>query len=886
MKKLVIGILAHVDAGKTTLAEHILYQVGKIRTLGRVDHQNAFLDHNQLERERGITIFSKQVQFEYKDTSFTLMDTPGHADFSSEMERVLQVLDYAVLVISGSDGVQGHTETLWRLLSRYQIPTFLFINKMDLQRKSEKELMSELRKHFGDGCIKFNEDQKSTEFMENIALCEERLLNQFIEGQSIGRSEIIRLINIRKVFPCYFGAALKSEGVLAIMEGLNSFTKERGYPDTFGARVFKIGHDEQGNRLTYMKILGGTLKVKAFINHNKTNEEFDPRIEKVDQIRVYSGAKYELRDVVEGGEICAVTGLTKTYPGEGLGFVNNTKRTLLEPVLSYQIILPKDCEASLMLRKLRVLEEEDPQLQIIWIEQLREIHVKLMGEVQIDVLKRIILDRFGVLVDFSQGKILYKETIRASVLGMGHFEPLRHYAEVLLLLEPNDCNAGLEFHTNCSEDMLDANWQNLILSHMQEKEQPGVLMGAPITDIKFTLLAGRAHPKHTEGGDFRQATYRAIRQGLKKAENILLEPYYEYKMELPKECIGRAISDIQKMYGDYKILQSGEETTILSGKTPVVTMMGYQKEVLNYTKGRGKLFVSPLGYYPCHNTSEVLSLSSYDSERDLQHPTGSIFCDHGSGFFVGWDRVEEYMHISCKYNSEAATQKNSIYPVNRVVMKEKQASDKELEEIFIRTYGPIKNKAQDDRNRLSMAKSVVNEGTSDIKTSNVPVKIPDRKEYLLVDGYNIIFAWEELKELADINLDSARSKLMDILCNYQGYRKCKLILVFDAYKVKGGTGELVQYHNIDIVYTREAETADQYIEKVTHNIARKNHVTVATSDALQQMIILGDGAIRMSANEFRQEVININHQMREKFSTDNTTGKVYLREQIDKITED
>lgn len=889
MRKLVIGILAHVDAGKTTLAESMLYQAGSIRKLGRVDHKNAFLDTHDLERERGITIFSKQAEMIYRDINITLLDTPGHVDFSSEMERTLQVLDYAILVISGIDGVQGHTQTLWRLLAKYHIPTFLFINKMDLERTNREALIHEMKKLLDDACIDFSTDMNSKEWNENIAVFDEALLDKYINDEEIYDHDIVRLIKERKIYPCYFGSALKMNGVESFLEGIISFTCVENYPEEFGAKVFKIGRDEQGARLTYMKITGGSLRVKTLLsnkNRSRSNELVeDIWEEKVDQIRIYSGVKYDSVEEAQSGTICVITGLSKTYPGEGLGIESSSQIPVLEPVLSYQIVLPKDCDSFHFLTKLKALEEEDPLMQIIWSEQLKEIHIKLMGEVQIEVLKRIIMERFGVAVEFSRGNIVYKETILEPVIGVGHFEPLRHYAEVHLLMEPNEPGGGLVFSSECSEDMLDRNWQRLILTHLEEKEHPGVLSGSSIMDMKITLIAGRAHLKHTEGGDFRQATYRAIRQGLKKANSILLEPYYNFRLEIPTINVGRAISDIQRMSGNFNPPETDGEQTIITGHAPVESMRGYQTEVTAYSKGLGRVFVSLRGYLPCHNQDQILDQLQYDSEKDIENPTSSVFCSHGAGFVVEWDEVDKYMHIdSSKRLSGVEDQNNSNedrdnMPTVRVgrSVKDSWQEDKELEEIFTRTFGPVKQTLNHSSNSLGYEKRKPLEQNIAHRTIDKIVRLP---EYLLVDGYNIIFSWEELSELAQDNMDGARTKLMDILCNYQGYKKCKVILVFDAYRVKGGVGVIQKYHNINVVYTKEAETADQYIEKITHDIGKKNRVYVATSDALEQMIIMGQGGIRLSANDLREEIARVNNQIRSDYQNKLPVEKSYLKEHM------
>lgn len=892
MKKLVIGILAHVDAGKTTLAESLLYLTGSIRKFGRVDHKNAFLDNYDLERSRGITIFSKQAVISYKNLEITLLDTPGHVDFSAEMERTLQVLDYAILVISGSDGIQGHTETLWKLLCQYKIPTFLFINKMDLKVRDIQSLMDEFKEKLDEGCVDFSKGQDINILMENLALCHENLLNQYIEIGNINRNSIVEAIFERKVFPCYFGSALKIDGVEELLDGLNQYTKSNKYPTDFAAKVYKISRDEQGNRLTHMKITGGLLKVKmeltnkkesrivSDLDHKKTWEE------KVDQIRIYSGSKYYTVDQLEAGTVCAVTGLSNTFPGEGLGMEEDLNIPILKPVLTYQLILPPECNAFSVLSQLRQLEEEDPMLHIVWHEKLQEIHIQLMGEVQTEILKTLIKERFNLDVEFGPGNILYKETIEEAVVGVGHFEPLRHYAEVHLLLEPGEPGSGLIFDSKCSEDDLEGSWQRLILTHLKEKEHLGILTGSPITDIKITLIAGRAHLKHTEGGDFRQATYRAIRQGLKKAKSILLEPYYSFKLELPTENVGRAMTDIQRMKGSFDPPQINGDMALLIGNAPVATMSGYQVEVNAYTRGRGNLFCTPAGYQPCHNFEEVISKIDYDSEQDFDNPTGSVFCSHGESFLVKWDQVEEYMHIESaiwnqylkdKAEDKAVEEDKNTEPIkNKSLSKNKDfwQEDKELEEIFTRTYGPIKQSPVYTQSRLGYENKKAQTKKAYIKTeANKKLK-----EYLLVDGYNIIFSWDELKELATENMDAARYRLMDILCNYQGFNKCTVILVFDAYKVKGGLGEVQKYKNINVVYTKEAETADQYIEKVTYEIAKDNHVVVATSDALEQLIILGRGAVRLSANDLKEEIIRVNTIIRQDYMDKPSNNKAYMGE--------
>ena len=920
MKKLVIGILAHVDAGKTTLSEELLYLCGEIRKIGRVDHGDAFLDTYELEKERGITIFSKQALLKTENMEVTLLDTPGHVDFSAEMERTLQVLDYAILVINGMDGVQSHTMTLWRLLERYQIPTFLFVNKMDQQGTDHDALLNDLKQHLHENCVDFGRTQDTDygmyeltpEQLENIAVCEEDILETYLETGIIEDRDIARLIIQRKIFPCYFGSALKEKGVKDFWNGVQKYTAEPKRPTEFGAKVFKIARDEQGNRLTYMKITGGSLKVKTLLSSNSNGQSLPGRKaeeaaweEKADQIRLYSGAKYELTSEAEAGTVCAVTGLTRTYPGEGLGIEQESELPILEPVLNYQIILPDDCDPHQMLQKLRQLEEEEPQLHILWDSQFSEIHAQLMGEVQIEILKKLIWDRFHVAVEFGAGSIVYKETVAEPVEGVGHFEPLRHYAEVHLLIEPGEPGSGCQFFTACSEDVLARNWQRLILTHLEEKEHIGVLTGSPLTDVQITILTGRAHAKHTEGGDFRQATYRAVRQGLRKARNILLEPYYEFRLEVPAEMIGRAMADVQKMQGTFDAPEVEGETAILKGTAAVAQMRDYQKEVVSYTHGTGKLFCSLKGYAPCKNQDEVVQNIGYDPEADLENPTGSVFCAHGAGFVVPWDQVEDYMHLqsgvdmdeldseswyedveSAQNPGTAVDNANISGNISGKNGKFSYSGSYEEEEalkaIFERTFGPMK------RDRTAFQKKTVHSSTP---ATRYRAGKPRQEEYLLVDGYNIIFSWEELNELAKENIHAARDKLMDILSNYQGYRKCTLILVFDAYKVEGHVEEIITYHNIYVVYTKEAETADQYIEKTVHRIGRQYQVTVATSDGLEQVIIMGQGAHRISAQGLKKEIEDTEKTAREEWHQRRQSSKTYLfdhmseemQEQMEKI---
>ena len=856
MENIVMGILAHVDAGKTTLSEGMLYLSGTVRKLGRVDHKDAFLDTYSLERDRGITIFSKQAVFSLGNRRINLLDTPGHVDFSAEMERTLQVLDYAVLVISGADGVQGHTETLWKLLKLYEIPTFIFINKMDQPGTDRESLLTELKERLDEGCIVFGKG-KNVESLEEIAMTDEAVLDYFMEHETVRNEDICRLIRERKIFPCYFGSALKLDGVQELLAGFEEYMKPFDGKKEFGARVFKISRDDKGERLTFLKVTGGKLVVKMSINKE----------EKINQIRIYSGAKYEAVNEVEAGGVCAVTGLSSSYIGQGLGVEKGTAAPFLEPVLTYQMILPEGADTTKVLRELKQLEEEEPLLNIVWNPALEEIHVQLMGEVQTEILKTMIAERFHLDVEFGTGKIVYKETIKSPVVGVGHYEPLRHYAEVHLKMEPLEAGSGLVFDTDCSEDVLDRNWQRLILTHLQEREHPGVLTGAPITDMKITIVAGRAHLKHTEGGDFRQATYRAVRQGLKSAESVLLEPWYSFVLEVPSEQVGRAMSDIGQMNGSFEGPEAEDKQGMvrLTGTAPASEMRDYQREVWAYTKGRGRITLTLKGYEPCHNAEEVIEEIGYDSERDVDNPTGSVFCAHGAGFLVKWDEVPEYMHIKEDFLAEKpGIEQEEVMAVQMGNHCNYSGGysfsyddDPELLTIMEREFGS----KQKERDRYSSyRKQTVS--TPVLHTTVIKENEP-KKEYLLVDGYNIIFAWEELNELAKASIDAARNKLMDILSNYQGFIGCTLILVFDAYKVKGNQGEVQKYHNIYVVYTKEAETADQYIEKTTHEIGRKYKVTVATSDALEQVIVMGQGAYRISARDFYEEVERTEKQIRE-----------------------
>lgn len=894
--KTVIGILAHVDAGKTTLSEGLLYTAGVLRKLGRVDHGDAFLDNFALERERGITIFSKQANLSWKGLELVLLDTPGHVDFSAETERTLQVLDYCLLVISGSDGIQGHTETLWRLLKRYKIPVFLFINKMDQPGTDRQALTEKIRDRFGSECIEFGgifeKDsirQGNASGQEELALVNEALMEEYLETGMMQDQSVARAVAGRQVFPCYFGSALRLEGVEELLEGLRRFTLTKEYPEDFGARVYKISRDAAGNRLTHLKVTGGTLRVKMPVNNGiSAANPADVWEEKADAIRIYGGGSFQAVERVEAGGICAVTGLSRTFAGQGLGREGASEQPVLVPVLTYRLSLPQGTDPVKVLAQMRTLEEEEPELHVVWRESIREIQVQVMGEVQTEVLKRLIAERFGLEVEFDSGRLLYRETIASAAEGIGHFEPLRHYAEVHLLLEPGEPGSGLEFGSCCSEDELDRNWQRLIFTHLEEKTHQGVLTGSPITDMKITLLTGRAHLKHTEGGDFRQATYRALRQGLMQCESILLEPVFSFTLEVPLDQVGRAMSDIQRMNGSFAPPVMEGETAVLTGSAPAATMRNYQREVAAYTKGRGRLGLTLKGYEPCHNEEEVIREIGYDPEADTENPSASVFCAHGAGFLVGWQEVPAYAHVESGWKAGGADSYETTVEIGIDSGNEAgngAASDyitqEEIEEIFQRTYGKSiqsyepyrfhrqnKEKVQDeekiqgekDEERVQAGKSGEAAGGAGAKSG----RAERLQEVLLVDGYNIIFAWEELRSLAEINIQSARDKLMDICCNYQGYCGVVLILVYDAYKVKGNPGSVQKYHNIYVVYTKEAETADQYIEKTVHEIGRKRRVTVATSDALEQMIILGDGAVRMSARGFQEAVEDAGRRMREE----------------------
>ena len=871
MKNIVMGILAHVDAGKTTLSEAMLYESGKLKKLGRVDHKDAYLDTDFQERKRGITIFSKQALFSYGDLDITLLDTPGHVDFSAEMERSLQVLDYAVLVISGSEGVQSHTETLWKLLGRYNIPTFIFVNKMDMPGTDKENIMADLKKNLDEACV----DMVEEDAYEQIALCEEVLLDKFLENGKLSENDIKEVFKSRKVFPCFFGSALKLDGVRNLLVHIARYMEPVSYPDTFGARVYKISRDEKGERLTFLKITGGALKCRDVISGHDG---------KVNSIRMYSGARYETVTEAFGGNICAITGIDDTYAGEGLGFEGENVLGVLEPVLSYKLIYPADKDGVTVLKDIKQLSEEIPELHASWNEDTKEIYLMVMGQIQIQVVTEMVRDRYGYDITLGTGKILYKETITKPVMGVGHFEPLKHYAEVHLLMEPLPLGSGLQFDSICSEDMLAKNWQRLVLNHLEERVQKGVLTGAPITDMKITLTAGRAHQKHTEGGDFRQATYRAIRQGLMMGETRLLEPIYSFRLKVPSDMTGRAMNDITRMEGHFTQPEIENDMTIITGEAPVYEMQDYQTEVVAYTHGLGKLSLTYAGYAPCHNEEEIILESGYEPEQDVAHPVSSVFCAHGAGYIVDWYDVYEYMHVkedvgfSLAGMDEYIKEHLSIQEMEAIEDNKRRAAsakrsgdvvynEKELEDIFVRTYGKAKESAACNKagfNRYHKRKSADYEDLSGtpadrgLTKPGVYKKQNDGIEYLLVDGYNIIFAWDELKELAAESLAGARDRLIDIMSNYQGYMGCELILVFDAYKVKQNDGSITKYDNIYVVYTKEAETADMYIEKTTHRLGRKHKVTVATSDALEQLIIMGQGALRMSARGLKDEVERVN----------------------------
>lgn len=901
MKRFVIGILAHVDAGKTTMSEAILYETGKLKKMGRVDNRDAFLDTFALERARGITIFSKQAVFPLGDTFVTLLDTPGHVDFSAEMERTLQVLDYAVLIVSGADGVQGHTETLWRLLKRYRIPVFLFVNKMDQKGTDQEAVLASLKERLDHGIVDFSGVsgnceilETSDETAEEIATCDEALLEAYLADGSLKTADVRNAIQDRKLFPCFFGSALKLTGVREFLTSLGEFASCPDYTKDFGTKVFKISRDETGVRMTHLKITGGTLKIRDSLSPDSE--------EKINQIRLYSGSKFEMLKEAEPGMVVAVTGISDTKPGQVFGSASDSVLPLLEPVLTYRILLPFGTDSHTMLRHMRMLEEEDPQLHIVWNEALGEIQAQVMGDVQMEILKSQVQERFGVEIGFGEGNIVYKETIAKTVEGVGHFEPLRHYAEVHLLMEPGEPGSGLVFEADCSEDMLDKNWQRLILTHLEEKRFRGILTGSEITDIKITLIAGRAHQKHTEGGDFRQATYRAVRQGLCEAGCVLLEPYYAFRLEVPSENLGRAMADLDRMQGEFSAPEQDGSIALLTGTAPVSTMRNYQRDVISYTKGRGRLTLSLSGYEPCHNAEEVIAASGYDFDSDLQDPAGSVFCSHGAGFVVPWNEVKQYMHVESPLAKQLAKEQQERELKEADERLKAMAADvaagsssgsrgnggsslsfyddKELQAIFTRTYGEPKRKLVSDYDSRTVIRAKNASPVKPVKEKEEP-----EDEYLLVDGYNIIFAWEELSDLAAVSIDAARYKLMDILSNYQGFRKICVIVVFDAYKVPGGVEKVQKYHNINVVYTKEAETADQYIEKVAIRIGRRYHTTVATSDGVIQLIIRSQGCILWSARDFREEIERVGKLISEEKGKHTGNAKNYLFAHADEETQ-
>ena len=857
MKRLTIGILAHVDSGKTTLSEGLLYCAGMLRKLGRVDHGDAFLDTHALEKSRGITIFSKQARLLYGDCEFTLLDTPGHVDFSTEAERTLSVLDYALLVVSGSEGIQPHTETLFKLLCRYSVPTFVFINKMDISHLSRQELMGGL-KRLGDGFIDFSDDVPKDEFYDGLAMCSEDMMEQYLDTGTVPADTIRQSIRQRQVFPCFFGSALKLEGIKELLAGLEEYTTEPPRGDEFGARIFKISDDPQGARLTHMKITSGCLKVKDVLHGSGWAE-------KADQIRIYSGAKYQTVDQAPAGMVCAVTGLTAAHPGDGLGAEAGAPSPVLEPVLAYRAVLPEGVDAHKALSALRKLEDADPALHVAWNEGLQEIRVQLMGEVQLEIVQSLLKERFGLDIGFDQGGILYKETITSTVEGVGHYEPLRHYAEVHLLLQPLEAGGGLVFSTGCKEDELDKNWQRLILTHLKEKTHLGVLTGSPITDMSITLVAGKAHLKHTEGGDFRQATYRALRQGLMQAESRLLEPWYSFSLQVPQECVGRAMNDLQAMGASFDPPEQRQEDAVISGTAPVIKLQGYPSVLTGYTKGRGRLSCEGARYLPCHNSDEVIAAIGYDPESDTDNPADSVFCSHGAGHTVKWNAVFDNMHIPAVLRPKSEPEHEHAAPILS------KSDEEELIRIYERTYGPIRS------NPIAAFRPSVSVQSQGFR---LPEAAETGPEYLLVDGYNIIFAWDDLAAIAKEDMDLARSRLVNLMCNYRGLHRCEIILVFDAYRIKGNTGSVETVNNISVVYTKEAETADSYIERTTHELSKNYRVQVATSDRMEQLIIIGNGAMRISADAFRKEVDRTEAAMRELMAEKANGGQKLMEGKI------
>ena len=867
-----IGILAHVDSGKTSLAEAMLYQSNCIKEIGRVDHKNSFLDHDAIEQQRGITIYAKDARLRWKDTELILLDTPGHVDFSAEMERAIQVLDVAVLVISGTAGVQSHTLTLWNLLKKYQIPVFVFVNKMDLYQGDKNELLSHMQQQFHESCL-IRPTDNGLEWDEAIAYANEEMMDAVASGKPIQIESIQSAIRQRQLFLCYFGSALKVQGIQELLDGLTVYThKEQGSLQQ-GGRVYKISRDEQDNRLTHLKVTGGFFRLKEEING-----------EKINQIRIYSGKKYELVEEVGEGEICAISGLKTTYVGQGLGECKSKVAPVIEPVMMYQIVPDEEVDLVLFYQNLKQFEEEDPTLKIRWEEQLQEIHIYLMGEIQQEILAQNIKDRLGKSIHFEKGSIRYKETILAPTLGVGHYEPLRHYAEVVLYMEPLERGSGIQISSLCKEEELDLNWQRLICSQLTEIEHKGTIIGAPVTDMKITLVGGKAHKKHTQGGDFRQAALRAVRQGLRMGETTLLEPYYDFRMKVPVEDVGRCMTDLTRMKAEFTAPDQEGEWALLEGKVSVHEMVGYQQILSSYTKGQGQLQLMMAGYDSCNNMEDLLKKEEPDEGIEVENPSGSIFCTHGAGTYVPWEQVYECMHVDNDWvnqyfrslknlgqdQKEAGFKKNKDEPG----IEGGSMFDKEFDEIYKREFsGLFQKRSQLNRQttRVQFEKKETNPLDLSQEQKMILSKLPQKQKieskeaYLLVDGYNIIHGWPMLKELAAINLNSARDLLMDILCNYQGYTGKMVILVFDAYKIKGNAGSVLDYRNIHVVYTKDAETADMYIEKVTHKLGRKHNVVVATSDALEQMIVLGNGATRLSATGLFEEIQRMEQEIRDEF---------------------
>lgn len=859
MKRIAVGILAHVDAGKTTLSEGLLYSSGTIRSLGRVDFKNTFLDTDEIERKRGITVFSKQAVIDTGNTVITLLDTPGHTDFSAEAERVMAVLDYAVLLISANDGIQGHTKTLWDILKKNNIPVFVFINKMDLLGADKNRVLDELRNGFDGEFVDFTNENKE-EICEALALCDEAIMQKYLKCGTVEKKEVVNAICQRKCFPCFCGSALKMEGVEEFLRAFDELTVQTANFADFGAKIFKIGRDDKGQRLTFMKITGGQLKVKSVID---TEDAFK---EKINEIRIYSGEKYQCVENVESGCVCAVTGPKKTYAGQGLGFEKNSAKLTAEPIFNYKVVLPKGIEVPIAMEKLKEIEQEETQLNVIWNERLKEVQIRLMGEIQLEVLKQLISKRFGMNVEFEQGNIVYKETISAVAEGVGHYEPLRHYAEVHLVLEPLERGGGIQFSSDCSEDVLDKNWQRLIMTHLMEKQHIGILTGSPLTDVKITLKSGRAHLKHTEGGDFRQATYRAVRNGLCYGNCKILEPYYDFTIEVPGENVGRVMTDLDLMGAKFSFPKMHGEMTKIMGSVAASAIQNYKKEFIGYTHGKGKLSLKFSGYEECRNADEVIEKIGYNFESDTENTADSVFCSHGAGFNVKWDKVKDYMHLESVLKQK---EREKIEP--RIVNPVKWgASDEELLKVFERTYGKVKRK---NPNNLLRTPANIKEN----KKAGKAKKAFD-EEYLLIDGYNIIFAWESLKNLAKDNLDAARNALTERIAAYKVLRRCEIILVFDAYKVKGGVGDIEKVNGITVVYTKEAQTADSYIEKAAKELSKDYKVTVATSDGLEQLIIFGSGAFRMTARQLEEDVISAENQIREmiklKYSDTKDMGEI------------